>query len=178
MRVLLAIDGSSCSDAATRLVAGLAWPEGTSLLVLAVAEPRPATTAGLAPFPVPVETSGVGLTRALTAALADAVARLDAPGRWVESRLIHGRAATAIVDQAARHRADVVVVGSRGLGPIGSMVLGSVSAEVVDHAPCAVLVARGGSVDRVLLAVDGSATSRRAVEHVAGSATWSTNRSR
>src|SRR5688500_1777599 len=98
MRVLLAIDGSSCSDAATRLVAGLAWPEGTSILVLAVEEPRPAAAAGLAPFPVADAYGDADLTDVLTATLAEAVHRLDAPGRWVESRLLHGRAATVIVE--------------------------------------------------------------------------------
>jgi nucleotide-binding universal stress UspA family protein len=166
--VLLAIDGSSCSDAAVQLVAGLAWPVGTSILVLAVEEPLPSSMVGLAPFPAALDGGGPDLTESLRSALADAVARLEAPGRGVESRLIQGRAGTVIVQQAERHHADLVVVGSRGLGPIGAMVMGSVSAEVVDHAPCAVLVARGTSVDRVLLAVDGSATSWRAIEHVSG----------
>jgi nucleotide-binding universal stress UspA family protein len=48
------------------------------------------------------------------------------------------------------------------------MVLGSVSAEVVDHAPCPVLVARSDRATRILLAVDGSASSRLAVDHLGG----------
>ena len=52
--------------------------------------------------------------------------------------------------------ADLIVVGSRGHGTIESMLLGSVSAEVIDHAPVPVLVARDGRIDRVVLAWDGS----------------------
>jgi nucleotide-binding universal stress UspA family protein len=46
------------------------------------------------------------------------------------------------------------------------MVLGSVSAEVVDHAPCPVLVARRPSVGKILLATDGSASARLAIDHL------------
>src|SRR4029078_13156848 len=44
------------------------------------------------------------------------------------------------------------------------LVLGSVSAEVIDYAPCPVLVARTPTVTRVLLASDGSAASAAANE--------------
>ena len=53
--------------------------------------------------------------------------------------------------------ADLIVLGSRGHGPIASMLLGSVSAEVVERAGCSVLVARGSSASRLVVATDGSA---------------------
>lgn len=59
-------------------------------------------------------------------------------------------------------QADLVVVGSRGYGTIESMLLGSVSAEVVDHAPAPVLVARGSGLARIVLGWDGSACAMRA----------------
>lgn len=74
-----------------------------------------------------------------------------------------GRAATTIVDEAQDFRADVVVVGSRGHGAIASLVLGSVSSEIVDHAPCPVLVVRQSGVSRVLLATDGSPSAAAAL---------------
>jgi nucleotide-binding universal stress UspA family protein len=42
-------------------------------------------------------------------------------------------------------------MGARGLSAVRRLLLGSVSSEVVDHAPCPVLVARHAAVDRVLL---------------------------
>lgn len=65
--------------------------------------------------------------------------------------------------------ADLVVVGSRGLGPIGGAVLGSVSRGLLNHARCPVIVAKEGVVrttDRnlpVLLGVDGSPSSEAAI---------------
>jgi nucleotide-binding universal stress UspA family protein len=67
-----------------------------------------------------------------------------------------------IADEALTFGADVVVVGSRGHGSIASLLLGSVSAELVDVAPCPVLVARRPHVQRVLLGTDGSPSAARA----------------
>jgi nucleotide-binding universal stress UspA family protein len=78
-----------------------------------------------------------------------------------------GRPATVIVDEAAAWGAELIVVGSRGLGRLGTMLLGSVSAEVVDHAPCPVLVTRSSAIRSILVAVDGSSSARQAVEHLA-----------
>ena len=58
--------------------------------------------------------------------------------------------------------ADLIVVGHRGMGRWESMLLGSVSAEVVDHAPCPVLVARDDQLGPIVLADDGSCHARTA----------------
>jgi nucleotide-binding universal stress UspA family protein len=166
MRVLVAIDGSASSDAARNLVASLAWPEATLIRLIAVVEPMSALTAGLAPYSA-TEFDDRPVMTSLEERVADAALGLAKPGRVVETAVLRGRPATVIVEQALDLRAELIVVGSRGLGRLRSMLLGSVSAEVVDHAPCPVLVARAASIGPILVAVDGSDSARRAVEHLA-----------
>ena len=156
MRVLLAIDGSPSSIQARDLVASLSIPSGSSVTVI-TAYDIPASW-----FGDPLVAGGARLAEAEEAVRREADAtlvRLAAPfgGDWsVDRRVVRGRAPGVIVDAAADLAADLIVLGSRGHGPISSMLLGSVSAEVVDRAGCSVLVARGSSVSRLLVATDGS----------------------
>jgi universal stress protein A len=53
-----------------------------------------------------------------------------------------GDPAESIVEAARSERADVIVVGSHGRGALGRALIGSVSDQVVRHAPCPVLVVR------------------------------------
>jgi nucleotide-binding universal stress UspA family protein len=62
-----------------------------------------------------------------------------------ETRVIRGQAAHAggaLCALAADIRADVIVMGSRGMGGLKRALLGSVSDHVVRHAPCSVLITR------------------------------------
>jgi len=168
MRVLVAIDGSAESSAAVGLIGSLAWPEGTCIRVVAVVERLSALLTGLSPYTVP-QSDIEAVAASIDEVLADAGHALESPGRVVETKRLDGRPASVIVEQAAAMRAELIVVGSRGLGPLRSMLLGSVSAEVVDHAACPVLVVRQPSVGSILLATDGSASAQRALEHLGGS---------
>lgn len=162
MRVLLALDGSASSDAACQLVGSLSWPEATVIQVLGVVE---SVVEMLAPRFGSAAAAGSsdGPTDELEQVLDRAVAALDKPTLIVRREILVGRPATLIVDAATDRRAELVVVGSRGRGPLASMLLGSVSAEVVDHAPCPVLVVRRPVADSVLVAVDGSPSAIGAV---------------
>lgn len=62
--------------------------------------------------------------------------------RTVETSVLSGDYAEKILLAAQKHSADMIVIGSRGLGSIQSTVLGSVSQKVLHHAKCAVVTAR------------------------------------
>jgi nucleotide-binding universal stress UspA family protein len=67
-----------------------------------------------------------------------AIAGIDLQGVAVERIVAIGQAARVLCDVAAG--ADMLVVGARGLGGFRSLLLGSITHQVVSHAPCAVLV--------------------------------------
>jgi len=170
MRVLVAIDGSSQADIAVDLVAGIAWPDATTIRLVEAVEVSASQLGGPWPSLAVGETDRLDaeMRSAAEQALAERRPRLERPGLTVESSILEGRPASAIVHEARAMDAELVVVGSRGHGIIESMLLGSVSAEVVDHAPAPVLVARGSRIDRVVLAWDGSACAARAATLVRG----------
>jgi nucleotide-binding universal stress UspA family protein len=60
----------------------------------------------------------------------------------VQTRIEDGDYADAILDAASDLGADLIVLGRRGLGRIGSLLLGSVSNKVLQHAKCDVAVIR------------------------------------
>lgn len=76
---------------------------------------------------------------------------------------------SAIVDEASESRSDLIVLGTRGLGGFKRLILGSVSTGVVTHARCSACVVRDSDVRiaRILVAVDGSKPSGKAVLHAA-----------
>ncbi|MEV6370830.1 universal stress protein [Micromonospora musae] len=95
------------------------------------------------------------------------------PGLHIEAAQVAGGPGAALVEES--QRAELVVVGSRGLGGFGGLLLGSVSAQVVAHARCPVLVVRpseGTEPGRgpVLAGVDGSESAALAVRYAADEA--------
>lgn len=151
MRAMLALDGSPSSLAASELAASLAWPTGSVIDVIGVV--ASATEAGPA-------------RQQLERMLDSAAASLSGDSVVVRRTTLVGRAGTLLVELAADLRTELVIVGSRGHGPLRSMLLGSVSAEVVDHAPCPVLVVRHATADSLLVAVDGSPSADGAVSYL------------
>ena len=154
MKALIGTDGSACAQVAIDLAADLPWPDDSTLRVAGVLDFTSAygPLIGWASDLQALEDDAVkALEQAVSAAASDW--RLLG-GRWAVRPF--GRASTVLRNEAATMGADLIMVGSRGHGRISTMLLGSVSAEVVDHAGRPVLVARGRSLRHVILAADGS----------------------
>ena len=103
--------------------------------------------------------------------LAEAIeyAKGAAPEIDVTGQLVPGDAVDALL-QAAEH-ASIVVLGSRGLGGFSGLLVGSTGVKVATQATCPVVVVRpreadatvGPEAGRIVVGVDGSATSQTAV---------------
>src|SRR5450759_3941693 len=163
MRVLIGYDGSESADQAVTLAAGLAWPAGTECRILTACGPVLATyQPGMFVDAATLQSIYDAQQQDAERLALAASERIDRPDLSVATEVVFGRPATSILDVADRLAPDLLVVGSRGLGPLTSALLGSVSEELVDHAPCPVLVARGIELRRIVLAEDGSPDARAA----------------
>jgi nucleotide-binding universal stress UspA family protein len=101
--------------------------------------------------------------RSAKVALAQAV---TSPRTTLRRVLAYGSIAPAIVEQAHRWKADLIVMGSRGLSDIKGFLLGSTSRRVASLASCSVLVVKEAlsKLRRVTLAIDASRPSRVAAQ--------------
>lgn len=139
MKLLLAIDGSKFSEAATQAVITQVRPEDTEVRVLHVVEPIYSYTVP------PTSTVYPELKDRLTWAgeLVDrTVERLCAVGFKAMGSVEQGNAKSVILEQAGQWQADLIVLGSHGLRGLDRFLMGSVSEAVARHAPCSVEIVR------------------------------------
>jgi nucleotide-binding universal stress UspA family protein len=83
----------------------------------------------------------------------------EAGGEIAQAHAKVGRPDAEIVKLAEELGADLIVVGSRGLGPLKRALMGSVSESVLHHVHASVLVARGDPISfptKILVTTDGS----------------------
>jgi len=136
MKILLATDGSKCSEAAIQAVISQCRPEETEVKVLNVVDlPVLIPTLYAAEFREASLENGQDLVR-------QAEDRLTKAGYKVEKAVEEGDPKAKIVEDAASWHADLIVLGSHGRKGIDRFLMGSVSEAVSRHAPCSVEVVR------------------------------------
>ncbi len=146
MKIMVAVDGSQAAGRAVAQAIAL----GGEILLVTVLE------AAGAYFPNILLPTGDWVTvpgppdRDLEKLLIEAAENLlahyqrecEAAGRTVQTRLVRGAPRETLCQVAAQEQPDILAMGSRGLGSVERLMLGSVSDYVVHHAPCPVLVVR------------------------------------
>ncbi len=153
-RILVAVDGSENSARASQAALELAEKLKADLIVLHAITP-PAlyyhteiTPAGPVIEP-PTHEKEIDLyleySKRIAGGIVDKVAS-EAKKRGVTAKTNIPEAAASVVEtivnQAVKENADLIIVGTRGLGGFKKLLVGSVSNGVVSHALCPVLVIR------------------------------------
>jgi nucleotide-binding universal stress UspA family protein len=142
-RILVPVDFSAHSEKAIRYATTLANKFGARLSLLHVIEDPFVTGAWQAEVFVPnIPELLNDLIKAAKTQLAERRKDLAAHGFIIETAVITGRPATAIVEQASTGKFDLVVMGTHGRTGLSHALLGSVAERVVQKAPCPVLTVR------------------------------------
>lgn len=134
--ILVGVDGSESAGVAVGFAAEEAALRGAGLKVVSVWEIPPMALQGAVAMPQMVE----GFQEQAEAIVREAVSRVRElnPDLICEGVALNGRPQTVLVEEA--QGAALVVVGRRGQGGLASLLLGSVSGHVVNHAPIPVVV--------------------------------------
>ncbi len=171
--VVVGVDGSDGSNEALDWAADAAERQNRTLVIVHTEAPLvPWTTSGYAAetlYATEPREAVLAAGKELTTTARDRALARHADLDTVQVHdVIDARIGLAV---ASRH-AHVLVVGSRGRGPLKTMLLGSVSVAVTRDASCPVVVIRPGSGAResVLALVDGSPSSTQVLEYAAGHA--------
>ena len=158
-RVVVATDGSNTARDAVTTARHFPWPAGTRVrVIVARRSPREYRRSILL----------TALDR--SAELAADHARRVLARRWpdVDVVIVDKPPVSAVLGEARRFGADVIVVGWRGHGAVRRMLMGSVSREIVRSAACAVLVVRRSErVQRLVVGLDHTPHASRTLALVA-----------
>jgi nucleotide-binding universal stress UspA family protein len=151
-QILLADDGSQHSLASLALLRDLELPPECHITILGVFGPRQ-----------------VDIHEVLRSALERSKSFLMEKGYQATAECVLGYPAEKVIEYADRLRPDLIVMGAKGLRATLGILLGGVAQTVVEYANWPVLVVRAPfeGLHKVLLVIDGSANSQRAVEYLA-----------
>jgi nucleotide-binding universal stress UspA family protein len=136
VRILLSADGSDAAREASRVLRAVADPARCAVSVVSVAEIPSVST----PVPFPAARSALDELRAERSEIADRNAReavevLAAEGFRAQGATAEGSPAVVLLGERTPRAHDLVVLGSRGMGALQRLLVGSVTDTVVRRAP-------------------------------------------
>lgn len=187
-KLLIAYDGSACSDAALDDLKRAGLPDKVEALVMTVAyvflppesevpEDEVVSQTAAAMIEETQEDAERAVSRAREVAQSAADRVKEVFPDWTVLVEAYGDSpAWAVIKQAVRLHTDLIVVGSHHHKLIGGrLIMGSVSQRVLHEAPCSVRVARCSSEPRkgpirIVVGFDGSQESNLAIDAVASRA--------
>jgi nucleotide-binding universal stress UspA family protein len=165
MKTLLAVDGSDHSYEAVRALQFFAQAERLTLLhVLNISksvQPMMATRGDMEEFTARERTMREDGERLLDRVQSLLPKHAGPTTKYLEI----GSPAEVVVSMAREQKADLIVMGARGLGPIKERLFGSVSHNILTLASCATLIVHGPvkAMKQILLPLQGPADAEAAV---------------
>ncbi|MCE9499059.1 MAG: universal stress protein [Leptospira sp.] len=137
-KILVPVDGSKHSIRALEMGIAIAKASNAQMTVLEVIE-------DFGPLPGRYEAAPVGTDRVKWVSeqrFEKVHPVLDESGIKWDRKVVEGYAAEKICEIADKEKYDMIVIGSRGLSPIGRFIVGSVADKVAHHAHCSVTIVR------------------------------------
>lgn len=142
-RIVVGTDGSETAGEALRQAIDLAKLAGAQLNIVSAYQPvssrRLASERSEAPADVQHE---IGPREDVNLILDAAAAEAKKAGVEVQTQALEGDPGDVIIDAAEETKADLIVVGNKGMTGARRFVLGSVPNNVSHHAPCSVIIVR------------------------------------
>jgi len=156
-KLLLAADGSISCEGAVRVAIDLAKSCGSKLYIISVIEIPAFGGEFVETLPRMVEKLEAD-TRGLLESLKE---RANKEGISCETIIYQGEEPYKyIVDEAAKNNVEMIIMGRHGRTGLERLMMGSVTAKVIGHAPCKVMVvpraAKPLTFEKILIATDGS----------------------
>ncbi|MGB8323393.1 MAG: universal stress protein [Candidatus Acidiferrum sp.] len=165
MKILIAYDGSSSSEAVIGEAVARPWPAGSEFALITALDPFFFTKA-----PLLLDEA----KRSTEQALEEAAKPLQQAGWPVETNMVLENPRHAITRCAVDWKADLILLGSHGKSAFSRLLLGSTAQAVLRHAMCSVELVRGtekeaatGRGMHILIPTDGSEDAEKAVKMAA-----------
>ena len=169
MRIVVGVDGSSCSTSSVQALAHFTPPEELTLV----------HALHLPDFSYPMITPELR-TEAQIAVEAQLrqkgeeildEARTHLPADFPHVQRVHqiGHPVDVIIETARTALSNLIIVGARGLGPVKELILGSVSHRVLMHAPCSTMIIKAPltQLRKILLPIEGREDAEAALQFLA-----------
>ena len=142
-RIVVGTDGSETAGDAVRQAIELAKLSGATLDIVSAYEPVPPSRLREEGGDIPADVAyAVGPREDVNVILEGAAGPARAEGLEVETHAREGDPADAILDLAEELKANLIVVGNKGMTGTRRFLLGSVPNKISHHAPCSVFIAR------------------------------------
>jgi nucleotide-binding universal stress UspA family protein len=142
-RIVVGTDGSDTAREAVRQATDLAKLSGATLSIVSAYAPASKKRSGSEQRDAPADIAyELGPREDINLVLDSAAAEAKNEGIEAQPHPVEGDPAEAILNVAEQTKADLIVVGNKGMSGARRFLLGSVPNKVAHHTPCSVIIVR------------------------------------